>query len=253
MTRPATPWSATALARPTGSATASPSSWWRRPRLPAPCASSFCPRAALENRAATRGTNSASTGRAASNGKSDDARHDDERFGKSLGRAHDQAGTRPVVPRQRTARRRDADADRPLRGEAEGAARAPPPQPQIHAGQVRVPGRAHRAARPRHAGGERIAFRHPEKAAGARAKPRRCVRARHRAGGGARDGRGNRPAAWHPARPAAFGAGRYLGRLRQGARAPRPRADPFNPVSYTHLRAHETVLDLVCRLLLEKK
>src|SRR5665811_1286827 len=31
-----------------------------------------------------------------------------------------------------------------------------------------------------------------------------------------------------------------------------PRAtDPTNPVSYTHLRAHETVLDLVCRLLLE--
>src|SRR5665811_817703 len=29
-----------------------------------------------------------------------------------------------------------------------------------------------------------------------------------------------------------------------------PRAVP--PVSYTHLRAHETVLDLVCRLLLEK-
>eukprot|EP00657_Telonema_sp_P-1_P001299 TRINITY_DN13010_c0_g1_i1.p1 TRINITY_DN13010_c0_g1~~TRINITY_DN13010_c0_g1_i1.p1 ORF type:complete len:139 (-),score=54.75 TRINITY_DN13010_c0_g1_i1:42-458(-) len=29
-------------------------------------------------------------------------------------------------------------------------------------------------------------------------------------------------------------------------------AGPF-PVSYTHLRAHETVLDLVCRLLLEKK
>ena len=27
----------------------------------------------------------------------------------------------------------------------------------------------------------------------------------------------------------------------------------FNTVSYTHLRAHETVLDLVCRLLLEKK
>ena len=25
------------------------------------------------------------------------------------------------------------------------------------------------------------------------------------------------------------------------------------PVSYTHLRAHETVLDLVCRLLLEQK
>ena len=27
----------------------------------------------------------------------------------------------------------------------------------------------------------------------------------------------------------------------------------LTPVSYTHLRAHETVLDLVCRLLLEKK
>ena len=27
----------------------------------------------------------------------------------------------------------------------------------------------------------------------------------------------------------------------------------FMAVSYTHLRAHETVLDLVCRLLLEKK
>ena len=25
------------------------------------------------------------------------------------------------------------------------------------------------------------------------------------------------------------------------------------PVSYTHLRAHETVLDIVCRILLEKK
>ena len=29
--------------------------------------------------------------------------------------------------------------------------------------------------------------------------------------------------------------------------------DKFVTVSYTHLRAHETVLDLVCRLLLEKK
>eukprot|EP00657_Telonema_sp_P-1_P002268 TRINITY_DN15344_c0_g1_i1.p1 TRINITY_DN15344_c0_g1~~TRINITY_DN15344_c0_g1_i1.p1 ORF type:complete len:110 (-),score=52.24 TRINITY_DN15344_c0_g1_i1:64-393(-) len=32
-----------------------------------------------------------------------------------------------------------------------------------------------------------------------------------------------------------------------------PVLDNFGPVSYTHLRAHETVLDLVCRLLLEKK
>ena len=31
-----------------------------------------------------------------------------------------------------------------------------------------------------------------------------------------------------------------------------PAHDPL-AVSYTHLRAHETVLDLVCRLLLEKK
>ena len=31
------------------------------------------------------------------------------------------------------------------------------------------------------------------------------------------------------------------------------RAYRVDPVSYTHLRAHETVLDLVCRLLLEKK
>ena len=29
--------------------------------------------------------------------------------------------------------------------------------------------------------------------------------------------------------------------------------DAIVAVSYTHLRAHETVLDLVCRLLLEKK
>ena len=29
-------------------------------------------------------------------------------------------------------------------------------------------------------------------------------------------------------------------------------ANNGHPVSYTHLRAHETVLDLVCRLLLEK-
>ena len=32
-----------------------------------------------------------------------------------------------------------------------------------------------------------------------------------------------------------------------------PVASASGPVSYTHLRAHETVLELVCRLLLEKK
>ena len=39
-----------------------------------------------------------------------------------------------------------------------------------------------------------------------------------------------------------------------GGTAP-SRVNDINPeaVSYTHLRAHETVLDLVCRLLLEKK
>ena len=31
------------------------------------------------------------------------------------------------------------------------------------------------------------------------------------------------------------------------------RENGLETVSYTHLRAHETVLDLVCRLLLEKK
>src|SRR5664280_3657974 len=39
-------------------------------------------------------------------------------------------------------------------------------------------------------------------------------------------------------------------RVRSDAAARRASA---RPVSYTHLRAHETVLDLVCRLLLEKK
>ena len=38
-----------------------------------------------------------------------------------------------------------------------------------------------------------------------------------------------------------------------GSREARPRTEPgIAAVSYTHLRAHETVLDLVCRLLLEK-
>mgnify|MGYP003380731812 CR=1 FL=1 len=33
----------------------------------------------------------------------------------------------------------------------------------------------------------------------------------------------------------------------------RATGEKIDAVSYTHLRAHETVLDLVCRLLLEKK
>ena len=39
----------------------------------------------------------------------------------------------------------------------------------------------------------------------------------------------------------------------QQQRAFLARALAQEPVSYTHLRAHETVLDIVCRLLLEKK
>ena len=63
-------------------------------------------------------------------------------------------------------------------------------------------------------------------------------------------------------------AHRAVGRLdvRRGRAGERPPAvdlgdlvllheevDALDAVSYTHLRAHETVLDLVCRLLLEKK
>ena len=55
---------------------------------------------------------------------------------------------------------------------------------------------------------------------------------------------------------AGHGRGRRAGgvaddREPHGDRRGQQPGDP--PVSYTHLRAHETVLDLVCRLLLEKK
>ena len=46
---------------------------------------------------------------------------------------------------------------------------------------------------------------------------------------------------------AAYGFTQQLHQFRIGAGAVN------GPVSYTHLRAHETVLNLVCRLLLEKK
>src|SRR5665811_2558549 len=42
-------------------------------------------------------------------------------------------------------------------------------------------------------------------------------------------------------------------RIPAGDRPDQDRTRGSEPVSYTHLRAHETVLDLVCRLLLEKK
>ena len=53
------------------------------------------------------------------------------------------------------------------------------------------------------------------------------------------------------ARGDAPGAARQAALDRGGQ--PRPRARGAAPVSYTHIRAHETVLDIVCRLLLEKK
>ena len=47
----------------------------------------------------------------------------------------------------------------------------------------------------------------------------------------------------------------YLSKIRRGEKdiPTEVKLQVWNPVSYTHLRAHETVLDLVCRLLLEKK
>ena len=55
----------------------------------------------------------------------------------------------------------------------------------------------------------------------------------------------------------------FITRIKNSRKDSDPRKKDFTPtlldlgtvrsVSYTHLRAHETVLDLVCRLLLEKK
>ena len=63
-----------------------------------------------------------------------------------------------------------------------------------------------------------------------------CIRDRYQAG---QSGRGVAFAARHA----------------EGVFAIHPNSDACRAaaVSYTHLRAHETVLDLVCRLLLEKK
>ena len=48
-------------------------------------------------------------------------------------------------------------------------------------------------------------------------------------------------------------AGGIVSAAMDGQRVADRIADRYAAVSYTHLRAHETVLDLVCRLLLEKK
>src|SRR5660397_57928 len=45
----------------------------------------------------------------------------------------------------------------------------------------------------------------------------------------------------------------HHGPCRRGEESHDPRARHLVPVSYTHLRAHETKANLVCRLLLEKK
>ena len=44
-----------------------------------------------------------------------------------------------------------------------------------------------------------------------------------------------------------------LGTVNKGGVGAQIKAAGLGPVSYTHLRAHETVLDLVCRLLLVHK
>ena len=49
-----------------------------------------------------------------------------------------------------------------------------------------------------------------------------------------------------------LGAVQAHGKIGPGYTAGKDRAGRI-PVSYTHLRAHETVLDIVCRLLLDKK
>ena len=54
----------------------------------------------------------------------------------------------------------------------------------------------------------------------------------------------------HPVLPDAASRAKLV--ERKSAKFTEKYADYINPVSYTHLRAHETVLDLVCRLLLEK-
>ena len=96
MTKQVTPWSVRDRAKPTGSATASPSNWWKRRPLPGRCALSFCPRGVLENRPTVRETNRAAstTAHAANNGRHDD-RPRKNRFGSTHDRTHDQIGARP--------------------------------------------------------------------------------------------------------------------------------------------------------------
>ena len=185
----------------------------------------FIRRTARRGRAASRGTNGAksNTGRAASNGRHDDATRP---IGKVWAERMTKVGARPVVPRQRAARRRDADADRPLRARSRRccSAAATPATNSCRASSCFRAGASSRSTA-QDVGGERIASRHAEETA-RRAWPTpsaefaRALRARR----GARDRRGNRPAARRQTRRAAGDAGRDLGRIRQGARASRTSA-----------------------------
>ena len=65
--------------------------------------------------------------------------------------------------------------------------------------------------------------------------------------------RQQRAAMWASLRDTGSWRGELLERRRNGEPCTLQTTISTVPVSYTHLRAHETVLDLVCRLLLETK
>ena len=155
-----------------------------------------------------------------------------DRSAKVWARAHDQVGARPVVPRQRAARRRDADADRPLRARSRKCCSAAAiASHKFMPGKFVFPGRTHRAARPRRC--RRSSELHPDtqKKLLERVQPTpsadyaRALRAR----GGARDGRGNRAAARRQARRAAGKRRARSGHdFAKAQRASRSRQHPFH-------------------------
>ncbi len=70
------------------------------------------------------------------------------RHGGRPRRAADAHHPRSVLSQRQAAGFGDADSDRSRRGGAEGAARPPPPAASLHAGQIRLSRRPHRADRP---------------------------------------------------------------------------------------------------------
>ena len=161
------------------------------------------------------------TGSAASNG-----RHDDERDCQTAGRADDQVGTRPVVSRQRAARRRDPDADRPLRAAPKVLLGRRHASHKFMPGKFVFPGRAHRSARSHDDGGQRTAPGHGNETDGAGGEPERGTGARLCARRGARDGGGNRPAARRQTRRC-----RRRCRARSGPNSPRRSCIPTSAIS----------------------